>query len=39
MASPSSLTSETESMDAFACMCVRVMNLAQKKSECREVRE
>ena len=27
-------------MDAFACMCVRVMNFAQKKSsEYRKVRE
>ena len=40
MASSSGLTSKTKSIDAFACMCVRVMNFVQKKgSACREVRE
>ena len=40
MASPSGLTSKTNSMDAFACMCVRMMILVQKKkSACGEVRE
>ena len=31
MASPSGLRSKTKSMDAFVCMCVRVMNFLQKK--------
>ena len=40
MASPSGLTSKTNSMDAFACNCVCEMNFVQKKgSEYREVRE
>ena len=36
MASPSGLTSKPKSMDAFACMCVRVTNFVRvEKSRCK----